>query len=98
MKNKLAEELPAVKNSMFAKFAGYGFQKNKIVDVANEFVFYKKDIENIFVSLVLRNFKAIMVMQCVMELHRAYWIIVHYPMKKRFLKKDLSEVVRSLHI
>ena len=82
LKNKLAEELPAVKNAMLARFAGYGFQKNKIVDVANEFVFYKKDIENIFVSLVLRNFKAITMMQCVTELHQAYWIIVHYPMKK----------------
>ena len=41
LKNKLAEELPAVKNAMLSNFAEYGFQKNKIVDVANEFVFYK---------------------------------------------------------
>lgn len=96
MKNKLAEELPAVKNAMLAKFAEYGFQKNKIVDVANEFVFYKKDIENIFVSLVFE------------ELQSDYGdamcngvtsgILDNSTLsdeKKRFLKKDLSEVVRK---
>ena len=81
---------------MLAKFAGYGFQKNKIVDVANEFVFYKKDIENIFVSLVFE------------ELQSDYGdamcngvtsgILDNSTLsdeKKRFLKKDLSEVVRK---
>lgn len=96
MKNKLAEELPTVKNAMLARFAGYGFQKNKISDVANEFVFYKKDIENIFVSLVFE------------ELQNDYGdamcngvtsgILDNSRLsdeKKRFLKKDLSEVVRK---
>lgn len=96
LKNKLAEELPTVKNAMLARFAGYGFQKNKISDVANEFVFYKKDIENIFVSLVFE------------ELQNDYGdamcngvtsgILDNSRLsdeKKRFLKKDLSEVVRK---
>lgn len=96
LKNKLAEELPTVKNAMLARFAGYGFQKNKISDVANEFVFYKKDIENIFVSLVFE------------ELQNDYGdamcnsvtsgILDNSTLsdeKKRFLKKDLSEVVRK---
>ena len=96
LKNKLAEELPTVKNAMLVRFAGYGFQKNKISDVANEFVFYKKDIENIFVSLVFE------------ELQNDYGdamcnsvtsgILDNSTLsdeKKRFLKKDSSEVVRK---
>ena len=81
---------------MLDRFAEYGFQKSKIADVANEFVFYKKDIENIFVSLVFE------------ELQNDYGdamcngvtssILENSTLsdeKKRFLKKKLSEVVRK---
>lgn len=96
LKNKLAEELPAVKNAMLAKFAGYGFQKNKIVDVANEFVFYKKDIENIFVSLVFEELQSDYGDAMCNEVTSG--ILNNSTLsdeKKRFIKKDLSEVVRK---
>lgn len=96
LKNKLVEELPVVKNDMLVRFAGYGFQKSKILDVANEFVFYKKDIENIFVSLVFEELQTDFGdAMCNGVISGILDNSTLSDEKKRFLKKDLSEVVRK---
>lgn len=96
LKSKLALELDDKKADMLARFSEYDYRKNKIEDVANEFIFYKKDIENIFIALVFEELQndysedmCNAVMDSILEDSS-----LDEP-QKRFIKKSLAEVVKK---
>lgn len=100
LKDKLANELSEKKDAMLCRFAELDFRKNKIETVANEYIFYKKNIEGIFNALVfeeLQNDYSDVMCSSVVDI-----ILKNSTLgdaKKRFLKKSLMDVVKkSLYI
>lgn len=57
LKNKLFEELETVKATLITEFEGYHFRKNKIVNIANTHIYYKKDLTEVLEAIVFSELK-----------------------------------------
>lgn len=96
LKEKLARELEGVKEDLLARFEEYEFKKNKIKDIANEFVYYKKDIEAIFTSLVFEELQEDYSDDMCHDVLEAILENCSFEdRKKRFVKKALTEIVKK---
>lgn len=96
LKEKLARELEGTKGDLLARFEEYEFKKNKIKDIANEFVYYKKDIEAIFTSLVFDELQEDYSDDMCRDVLEAILENCSFEdRKKRFVKKALTEIVKK---
>ncbi|PPK80792.1 hypothetical protein BXY41_1055 [Lacrimispora xylanisolvens] len=57
LKNKLFEELGTFKISLVKDFESFHFKKNKIVDIANTYIYYKKDLTEVLEAIVFSELK-----------------------------------------
>lgn len=96
LKEKLARELEGTKGDLLARFEEYEFKKNRIKDIANEFVYYKKDIEAIFTSLVFDELQEDYSDDMCRDVLEAILENCSFEdRKKRFVKKALTEIVKK---
>jgi hypothetical protein len=57
LKNKLYEELETMKDTLVTEFESYHFKKNRIVDIANRHIYYKKDLSEVLEAIVFSELK-----------------------------------------
>lgn len=96
LKNKLHKESHETAPLLLKKFEEYSFQKSKIVNIANEFIYYKSDLASFFDSILfneLKNFYSDELCEAIKET-----IFKHTHLndsKRRYLNSSLKKIIQK---
>lgn len=96
LKNKLVSEFEGVKDSLVQSFEDYNFVKARIPDIANTYVYYKKDLENVLEGIVFEELKQEYSDEMVDAVTKAIFDNSSISeRRKRFLNASISAITRK---